>query len=337
MRMKFNKSGQLVLVSVASLAAASLITACGTLTVDFVYVTSSKAAGANSYGEVDVLEVNSESGRLRPIPTSPFPSGGRNPVAEAVAPNFKNLYVVNQDDNTVVQFAIGNDGKLYPQNTVNTPGVSPLGIAIDSSRMFVADTFQPIPTCSPAEPCSGSVAVFPLSSSGAPGTPVANPAVSGNYWPLAAPCNPTDVIAPSSINVTASGKLVYVAAYDTSAAGANTADPAVSSPCDVNGAGTAPTGYIFAFSVGSGGSLTAVPGSPFIVTAKGSNGAGVQPSAIVSDPKSQFVYVTDFLGGAVYGYEVGGSGALTRVRDQPFQPAASRLPSRSIPPDHTLT
>jgi len=325
MRMKFNKSGQLVLVSAASLVAAALITACGTLTVDFAYVTSSKAAGANNYGEIDVLEVNSESGVLRRIPTSPFPSGGRNPVAEAVSPNFSNLYVVNHDDNTVVQFAIGNDGKIYPQNTINTPGVFPLGVSVNGSLMFVADTYQPLPSCSPAEPCSGSVAVFPLSSTGAPGAPVANAAVDSNYWPLTLPCSPTNVLTPSSINSASSGKYVYVAAYDTTAAADNTADPAISNPCDVAGAGTAPTGYVFAFSVGSGGALSAVAGSPFVVASKGSSGAGVQPSWIASGSNSQFVYVTDFLGSRVFGYSVS-SGALTQLSGSPFpsgnQPAA---------------
>ena len=41
MRMKFNKSGQLLLVSAVSLSLATLVTACATLTVDFVFVTSS--------------------------------------------------------------------------------------------------------------------------------------------------------------------------------------------------------------------------------------------------------------------------------------------------------
>jgi len=63
------------------------------------------------------------------IPTSPFPSGGRNPVAEATSPDNSTLYVVNEDDNTIVQFTIGSDGKIYPQNTVNTPGVFPLAVA----------------------------------------------------------------------------------------------------------------------------------------------------------------------------------------------------------------
>ena len=52
MRMKFNKSSQLALVSAASFLAATLVTACSqitqTLTVDFVYVASSKAAGPNN-------------------------------------------------------------------------------------------------------------------------------------------------------------------------------------------------------------------------------------------------------------------------------------------------
>jgi len=50
MRMKFNKSSQLLLVSAASLLVAGLMTACQTLTVDVVFVASSKAAGATATG-----------------------------------------------------------------------------------------------------------------------------------------------------------------------------------------------------------------------------------------------------------------------------------------------
>src|ERR1039458_3419991 len=181
MRMKFNKSSQLLLVSAASLMAAVLITACATATVDFVFVTSSKAAGPNNYGEIDVFEINGVSGYMRQIPASPFPSSGRNPVAEAPSSDNTMLYVVNQDDNSIVQFLIGSDGKLYPQNTVNTPGIYPLAVAVSGLNLFVVDTYQPLPTCSTADPCSGSVAVFPItaSSSSPPsdalGPPIANP------------------------------------------------------------------------------------------------------------------------------------------------------------------
>ena len=296
--MKFNKSSQLVLVSAASLLVASLLTACSqftqTLTVDFVYVTSAKAAGPNNYGEINVFEINSESGRMRQIPTSPFPSEGRNPVAEAVSSDNASLFVVNQDDNNIVQFVIGNDGKLYPFNTVNTPGVFPLAIAATASNLFVVDTYQPLPTCSTAAPCSGSIGVFPLATATsnnpvAIGKPATNPANSANFWPLTVAANPTDVIVPTAVNVLASGNNVYVTAYDT------TANPHV--------------GYIFGFSVGAGGVLTPLAGSPF--------SAGVFPSAIASDKAGSYLYVTDETKGNVLGYSVA-SGIPTPLASSPF-------------------
>jgi 6-phosphogluconolactonase (cycloisomerase 2 family) len=281
MRMKFNKSSQLLLVSAASLLMAGLVTACGTLTVDFVYVTSAKAAGTNNYGEIDVFEINSESGFMRQIPTSPFPSGGRNPVADAVSKDYNNLYVVNQDDNTIVQFVIGNDGKLYPQNTTNTPGVFPLAVTVSGSFLYVLDTYQPLPTCSSAAPCSGSVAVYPIeaptsSLSEALGTPVVNGNL--NYWPLNLPgSKAADVILPTGITVLTSGttNYVYVSAYDT----------------------TANTGYVFGFTSGSSGALSPLNGGiPFA--------AGTHPSAIASVPSGSNVYVTDSAASVVLGYSV---------------------------------
>ncbi len=295
MRMKFNKSGQLLLVSAASLVAASLLSACATLTVDFVYVTSAKAAGTDNYGEVDVFEVNSESGHMRQIPTSPFPSGGRNPVAEAVSKDNNNLYVVNEDDNTIVQFVIGNDGKLYPQNTVNTPGVFPLAISVAGSNLYVADTYQPLPSCSPAAPCSGSVASFPISSVGALGTPAGNTALSTSYWPLIIPGSPKDVVTPTAINAVASGSNVYVAAYDS----------------------TVNLGYVFAFAA-SGGVLSPLNNGVPVA-------AGIHPSGIASDPSGTSLFVTDSQSGNILAYNIG-SGIPTPVSGSPFpagnQPSA---------------
>jgi 6-phosphogluconolactonase len=294
MRMKFNKSGQLMLVSAASLLAAGLMTACTTtLTVDFVFVTSSKAAGANNYGEVDVFEVNSESGAMRQIPTSPFPSGGRNPVAEAVSSDNTNLYVVNHDDNSIVQFIIGNDGKLYPQNTVNTPGIFPMAVAVNGKNLFVVDTYQPLPICSPAHPCSGSVAVYPItSSSSSPpsdvlGTPIANGDL--NYWPLSIPGKPNDVVVPTAISVLPSGAEVFVTAYDSSVS------PSI--------------GYIFAFTNSSGELSPVNGGVPFV--------AGILPSAIASDSTSAYVYVTDSVNSNVLGFTVQ-SALLTPLSGSPF-------------------
>ncbi len=314
MRMKFSKSSQLVLVAAASLLVALLITACETLTVDLVFVASAKAAGANNYGEIDVFEINSESGRMRQIPTSPFPSGGRDPVAEAVSADYQNLFVVNQDDNTIVQFVIGSDGKLYPFNTVNTPGIYPLAIVANKSNVFVVDTYQPLPLCSTADPCPGSIAVYPLTAGGSSscqasvclGPAATNTAVGGQYWPLTlSGANSSHVIVPTAVNVLDSGSYIYVTAYDSSV--------------------TPSVGYVFGFSVGSTGVLTPLSGSPFA--------AGVRPSSIASDPTSTYVYVTDYTSGNVRGYTVSSSGALTALSGSPF-PAGNQPTAVVVDPSY---
>lgn len=310
--MKLNRSSQLFVVAAVSLLAASLLTACETLTVDFVYILSNKAAGANQYGEIDVFEINSESGRMRQIPTSPFPSAGRDPVAEAVSADNENLFVANQDDNTIVQFVIGNDGKLYPFNTVNTPGIYPLAVAVNKANLFVVDTYEPLPLCSTADPCPGSVAVYPLSGSTSScaatvcmGSPAVNPAVSATYWPLAlSGTRAADVIVPTAVAVLANGNDVYITAYDSSVS------PSV--------------GYIFGFAVGSGGVLTPLSGSPFA--------AGAYPSAIASSTSS-YIYATDFNNGKVLGYSVAASGSLTPLAGSPF-PAGNQPTAIVIDPTY---
>jgi DNA-binding beta-propeller fold protein YncE len=320
MRMKFNKSSQLLLVSAASLLVAGLMTACETLTVDFVFVASSKAAGPNNYGELDVLEINSESGYMRHIPTSPFPSGGRNPVAEAVSSDNTNLFVVNQDDNTIVQFIIGNDGKLYPQNTTNTPGIYPLAVAVSGTNLFVLDTYQPLPTCSTAQPCSGSIGVFNItaSSSSPPSDSIGtNPVANGSldYWPLSLPSSPTDVLEPTALSVAQSGAFLYVAAYDLNTTksyifGYSVASSGVLTP--LNSGAPLGTG---AFATGS--CPTAFINAPFVV--------GTCPSAMASatytanSTASTYLYVTDAYLGQVHGYTVGSSGLLTELSGSPYK------------------
>ena len=182
------------------------------------------------------------------------------------SPDQADLYVVNRDDNSIVQFVIGSDGKLYPQNTVNTPGVFPLAVAVSGNFLYVVDLYQPLPTCNPAAPCSGSVAVFPIltaSQAGALnpsqpadtlGSPVSNTSISANYWPLDLPgAIASDVFVPTAVNVASSGSYVYITGYDS----------------------TTNLGYIFGFATGSDGTLTAIPGFPMQV--------GSQPSAVASD------------------------------------------------------
>jgi 6-phosphogluconolactonase (cycloisomerase 2 family) len=274
--MKFRKFGRVFLASVVSLGLAFGITACGTSnTIDFLFVTAS----ANN--NVAVFTVDSLSGSLVPIPDSPYSSGGRNPVAEVTSPNGKNLYVVNHDDNTLVQFGIGTDGKLYPQNTYNTPGTEPTAVAINTAGtfLFVVDNFQPHnPAYTDLNPGPGAVVVYPITTSGSLGTPVANGSLT--YFPV---CN-----SPAAVDAVSGQSVLYV----VNRAGCGTGNGAIS-----------------AFTIGSDGTLTAAAGSPF--------GAGVSPSSLASDPTGKFLYVTDSASNELINFTIQSTGVLVTQPNGP--------------------
>src|SRR5437660_559511 len=71
----------------------------------------------------------------------------------------------------------------------------------------------------------------------------------------------------------------------------------------------ADSGNISAYSIDSNGSLTPVPGSPFI--------AGVEPFCVSVDSMAKFAYATNFSGNNVSAYRIGSNGALTLVSGSP--------------------
>ncbi|HZD48963.1 MAG TPA: beta-propeller fold lactonase family protein [Silvibacterium sp.] len=283
--MKFSRSGQKLMAVAVSIGIALGITSCGPgNTVDYVFVTASK----NNPGQVSVYRVDQISGALTQIPDSPYNSGGRNPVAEVTSPNEKYLYVVNHDDNTIVEFAIGTDGKLYPQHTYNTPGTEPTAITINAAGtlIFVADTYQPGYT--DANPGPGAVVVYPVNSDGSLGNAIAN----GNlpYWPVGD--NPASVNVPVPVSSTSTLQFVYVV---------NTNNDAL--------AGTI-SGFSFS-TASNGGALTPIAGSPFE--------AGVAPNASASDPTGRFYYVTDGATNQLIAYGITQNGVLVPVQNGPFK------------------
>jgi 6-phosphogluconolactonase len=284
--MKFRKSGQVLLASVVSLGVGLGITSCGqSNTIDFVYVTASK----QNPGQISVYQADRLSGALTPIADSPYPSGGRNPIAEVTSPDGKFLYVVNHDDNALVAFGIGTDGKLYPTHTYQTPGTFPdaISISADGKLLFVVDNFQPNFTVTNTGP--GDLVVYPINADGSLGSPasqtfsVAGVATTASFYPV---CN-----TPIGVNVIASGGFVYVV---------NKSD------C-VN----TQLGSISAFAVDSSGVLTPVAGSPFA--------AGTAPNAIASDPTSRFLYVTDGSQNQLIGYIIQSTGIISAMINGPFK------------------
>jgi 6-phosphogluconolactonase len=283
--MKFSKSGHFLLAAAVSIGIGLGITSCGeSNTIDFLFVTASK----NNPGQVSVYMVDQLSGALTQIQDSPYSSGGRNPVAEVSSPNGKNLYVINHDDNTVVEFAIGTDGKLYPQHTYNTPGTEPDALTMNSAGtlLFVVDTYQPGYT--DANPGPGALVVYPVNSDGSLGTNIANGTLP--YWPVQN--NPSSVNVTALTSTSAAIDFVYVVNTNTSAQ-----------------AGTISG---FSFSTGSGGgALTVLPNSPYE--------AGVSPNASASDPTGRFLYVPDSATNQLIAYGIQTNGSLIPLQNGPFK------------------
>ncbi len=264
-----SKLGRMALASLVSLGVGFGVTACGpSNTIDFLYVTASK----QNPGQISVYKVDSEAGQLFQISDSPYGSGGRNPVAEVASASGKNLYVVNHDDNTMVEFAIGTDGKLYPQQTCNMPGTYPVQLAINpaGTYLYVVETYQP--NYSTNIPGPGALVVFPLNSVGQ--VPVSGGACetvangTNGFFPLGN--------NPAAVNVLANGNFIYAV---------NEGDSTIS-----------------AFQLGSGGALNSV-GLYTVATS-------AAPNAIASDPSGKFVYVTGANSNQLYAFQVQSSGSL---------------------------
>jgi 6-phosphogluconolactonase len=297
--MKWSNIGRRLAAAASTALAALTIVSCGASnTVDVVFVTSNK----QSPGQINVYYLDSESGALRQLVDSPYPSGGVNPVYEVTSPNGLYLYVANHDDNTIVQFDIGTDGKLYPLNTVNTPGTEPVALAMNpaGTALYVLDYYSPaapgLPPYTDLNPGPGSVSVYPINSDGSLGTPLSIGAA--NY--LQVQCFPTNLA------ITPNGDYLY--ATNTNAVVVTDAPP-VSGTVPQLPASCPSSGTVSAFATAGG--LTAIAGSPF------TTGSGSEPTGIVADPNNSSLYVTDAALNQLYTFSIGSAGALSLASTVP--------------------
>jgi len=285
--MKFNKIGQVSLLSAIALILASSFTACAPLTIDYLYVAGNK----NSPGQIETFEVDRVSGALNEA-NSPISSGGVKPVSEASSTDYNHLYVANQASSSLVEFTVGSGGALTSTATISlsSEGNTPVAIAMNTAGtlLYVVNSFQP--GCSTAtagaKTCSGgALAVFPVGSDGTLGSPVANGSLS--YFPVGV--NPTAVCALPS------GTAVYVTTYDPHAG----------------------LGYVYGFTATAAGKLTSIvgdqtiPGTPF--------SAGVKPSGAATSSTSRFLYVTDFAQNEMIAYSILDGGILHPLINGPFK------------------
>jgi 6-phosphogluconolactonase len=295
-RMKLNKLSQLFLVSAIGLILASFLTACQLVTIDFVFVAASAGNSAGSNGQIYTYATDSESGALRSA-YNPMSSGGTIPVALAVTSDYFNLYVANAGNKSVVHFSIDDHGVLTQKDTI-TLANTPVSIAVSPANNYLYVV---------SGTSSATLSEYALSS-GTIGSATAT-------LSLTVPGYGSDTIVPTAVNVLANSNTVYATVYDKSAY-----NPGGTTTSNAN------PGWVFAYSIGSGGALTAVSASPFQ--------AGVKPSAIASDPTSRFVYVTDFASNELIGYGVQSSGSLLFLINGPFktgnQPTAITIDPRGL-------
>lgn len=311
--MKFSQLGQLALASAVSAALILGITACGqSNTIDFVYV-----ASANSNpGSIYAYAADGESGALSQIQGSPFQSGGRNPIALLTAPNGKTVYALNHDDNTLVEFTVGSDGKLYSQNTYNPKsGTNPNGMAIspDGKTLYVVEAYGLDAKSNPysaTAPGIGALITFPVATDGSLGTETAYPTCNN---PVAVSATP-DGTAVYVVDDPAGQLTTLITTVEQQNQGA-TGSGTVTYP-QVNGCsgGANPVGQISTYTAASGA-----------LTSASLVNAGVAPVGIATDASSRFAYVIDFKSNYILSYSVQSGGGLVPLTTSTT--ATGQLPS----------
>ena len=209
---------------------------------------------------------------MRQIPTSPFPSQGRNPWLRPSPPTTAASSSSTRTTTPSCSSSSAPTASSIPITPSTRRASFPWPSPPAKSNLFVVDTYQPLPLAptpspAPAPSASSRSRAATRATPVAIGSPAVNPAVNGQYWPLTlSGANASDVDRADRGDVLASGAYVYVTAYDSSV--------------------TPNVGYVFGFSVGSGGALTPLSGSPFPA------GSSLRPSpAILQQP---MFYVTDF-------------------------------------------
>ena len=267
--------------SMLSLAMALCVTACSNdYTVSYLYMTTSKTL---PHGLINAYQIDYQSGSLLPLADSPIDTGGRDTVGLVVAPNNLFLYTVNNFDSDVTEFAIGTDGKLYPENTYNISGSLPTAAAIDAAGKFLYVTFTYQNTASgqelytPANPGPGGISIFPINADNTLGTP-ATVNVGRN---------------PVGIATSAAGNFVYVIEQD-----------AASTNNLLGFAENATTGALTPLAgvtINSGN----VPSTGFA--------SGPNPAGLIEDATASHLYVTDQTLNQIASYSMGANGIPTPI------------------------
>ncbi len=232
--MKFRKFGKALLMSALSVGVVLGVTSCvQSYTVGFLYVTGTMTSGSDGQGIISGYKIDHNTGNLVAIHGLPVPSGGAYPVRAVLTGGSRFIYVLNRgvDPATnggpctastancsganIVQFAVGGNGILTPQQTFFSQGKNPFRIVTDSSKFIyvldaVAPDDAPCSTVLSGSPTTcADVTAFSIDQSTGRLTLVINAQVTSStgaalpYFPV--PANPIDFALTGSYLLTLAG------------------------------------------------------------------------------------------------------------------------------------
>ena len=291
--MKLSKLSRTILVTTTGLVLATLLTSCEIVTIDYVFVANSAGTGSSTTGQIQTFDADSLTGALR-NGAAPVSSGGNDPVAIAITADYANLYVVNQASNNVVHFTIADTGVLTQKDTITT-SASPNYIQVNTAGTYLYVVSGPNPAVLTAYSLTGGTI-----------------GAVASQQTLSIPGFAGDTLAPTGVTVLANSSAVYVTAYDQSAYNPGGTTTSIANP-----------GWIFGYTVGTGGALTPASGSPWK--------AGIKPVALAADPTNRFVYVIDFASNQMVGYTIQSGSVLNFLINGPFS-AGSEPTSVTVDP-----
>lgn len=298
--MKLNQISRIAKVSVLSAAMVLGLASCSLdYVVGYVYVTTSHGA----VGVINQYSIDFQSGALSQIGTV---TAGNNPVKIVASPSGLFVYVINQGDSTVQEFAVQSGGALASKNVYPT-GNTPTAIAIDPQGAFLYVTYNNGYTT--GNPVAGGVSIFPINADNSLGA--ASTLAVGN--------NPVGVVVsyfnrhvyvldqdpknPSVLSFTQSSTGALTPAPLTPG-GTNNVFPAGVTPSAITEELTARFVYItdqasnhlIGYTVQPNGSLVPMVNGPFPT--------GLFPVAITVDPTGKLLYVVNYNANSIQGYAI---------------------------------
>ena len=291
-------------------------------------------ASNSGSNDISAFKIDTTTGGLTPVPSSPFPTGGSGTsgISLAVTPNGRFLYAGNFDSSDISAFQIGSNGALTPIGSPVPVGDSPDGIKVSPNGKFlgVAAFF------------SNSVAMFTINAStgaltsvgsfpqGGPGTNAADVDITCNSKLLFCPHDNSGSTTVSVARIASNGALSPITGSPFTFASGDNSNVAVLSPDNQhlfvsNQFSNGFEGTITSLDVASGGGLTLETGSPF------ANSGGFVPSGMGTNREGTLLYVAN-ANNVVTGFHINRDGGLSPVMGSPFPTGASGLKSLTVFP-----